>query len=339
MAYTIWTTGACNLKCKYCYEGLDKPSLQMTSNIAKEALNYIIKDFDTKTDEELLINFHGGEPFLNFDIIQYFVSKLKQYYADKKQLVFTVTTNATILSKQIIDFIITENIETTVSIDGEKSTHDKMRPFINGQGSHDIVMNNALILLEKMPNLRIRMTFNSETVGQLSQNVKYLLNKGFLTIVPGIDSFDKRWDENHIEILKKEIMLMKEYLKDYPNAAIGLCEKLICCGKKCNGGVSSKHIYYNGSIYPCMITGGYKEFAIGNVFEGINIEKRDRLLEHSLYDNAVCLGCDLDAFCVGARCKIINKLKTGDYYTPAAIECHLTNLMYSINGVSDTDIH
>jgi len=89
MAYTIWTTGACNLKCKYCYEGLDKPSLYMTSSVAEETLKFII--YDSKKDDELLINFHGGEPFLNFKIIQYFVTQLKEYYMGKKEVVFTVT--------------------------------------------------------------------------------------------------------------------------------------------------------------------------------------------------------------------------------------------------------
>jgi len=334
MAYTIWTTGACNLKCKYCYEGLDKPSLNMTPSVAEEALKFIIFDFDSKKDDLLLINFHGGEPFLNFKLIQYFVTKLKQYYTNKKEVVFTATTNATLLDKEIIDFIIKENIEITVSIDGEKDTHDQMRPFYNGQGSHDIVMKNTLILRDNFPDIRIRMTYNTETVEQLSRNVKYLLYKGFLTIAPGIDSFDSKWTENHMETLKNEILSIKKYLKDYPNARVGLCEKMRYCGKECNGGIKSKHIYYNGSIYPCMVTGGHEEFIIGDVFTGIDVAKRDSLLAYSMKVNTICEGCDLDIFCSGARCKIKNRLKSGHYDIPVSIECNLTNLIYSLNGVS-----
>lgn len=338
MMYTIWTTGACNLKCKYCYEGLDKPNLHMKFSVATEVLNYIINDFNKKDEDELLINFHGGEPFLNVNIMKYFVEEFKQYYEGKRNVVFTATTNATLLTEDLVDFIIRNNFEITVSIDGEKSTHDKMRTFINGQGSHEIVMKNALILLKRISKMRIRMTFNSETVNQLSKNVKYLLDKGFLLIVPGIDSFDKGWDEMHIKVLKKEIMSIKKYLKYYPNATVGLCEKLNICGKECTGGIGSKHIYYDGSIYPCMVTAGYKEFAIGKVFDDIDKEKHELLLKHSLYDNDICKGCDLDIFCSGARCKIKNKLITGDFYTPPLIECNYTNLIYELNGVCCTNI-
>lgn len=334
MVYTIWTTGACNLRCKYCYEGINKPNQHMTSTVADEALNFIIKDFNLNNSDELILNFHGGEPFLNFDILKFFVRKLKQHYAEKCKMVLTATTNATVLDKEMLDFIMSENMDITVSLDGEKNIHDKMRPFINGQGSHDIAMKNSLILLERFPNIRVRMTFTPESVHQLSENVKYLLEQGFLTIAPGIDTFDTNWDEDHVDALEKQILIMKELLKNYPEACIGLCEKLKYCGKICKGGINSKHIYFDGSIYPCMITGGHEEFKIGTVFGGIEHNKHQTLLAHSEYNNEVCDGCDLDVFCTGARCKILNKLTTGDYDMPPNITCSMTNLLYTLNGIS-----
>lgn len=334
MAYNIWTTGACNLRCKYCYEGLDKPNLHMQLSVAQKVLNYIISDFKTEGEDELLINFHGGEPFLNFPIIKFFVSELKSYYRNKCKMAFSVTTNATVLTDEIFNFVSNENIDITVSIDGNKNTHNQMRFFANGQGSHDIVMENSLKLLDKLTHVRVRMTYNSETVSQLSQNVKYLLDKGFLTIAPGIDSFDNRWDTVHVDLLKREILKIKKYLKDYPNAHVGICEKLIYCGKTCKGGIVSKHIYYDGSIYPCLVACGHEEFVIGNIFGNFNKTKQEELLAHSLHDNTVCQGCDLDVYCSGARCKIVNKIKTNRYDTPALIDCNYTNLIYDLNGVS-----
>lgn len=135
MAYMIWVTAACNLRCKYCYEGIEKVHQNMTKQTAMQVIRFIQKDFDSNKEEELVINFHGGEPFLNFKIICFFVSKLKEYYQGKCSLCFTLTTNATLLNAKMILFINDEDIGISVSIDGEKETHDAMRVYADGSGN------------------------------------------------------------------------------------------------------------------------------------------------------------------------------------------------------------
>ena len=80
MAYMIWVTGACNLKCKYCYEGIEKINKHMSPEISKQTIQFIIDDFDPSSHNELLINFHGGEPFLQVELMEYFIHNIKKQF-------------------------------------------------------------------------------------------------------------------------------------------------------------------------------------------------------------------------------------------------------------------
>lgn len=335
MSYSIWTTGTCNLRCRYCYEGLDKPNLHMTSAVAENIIEFIEKDYSG--NEELLVNFHGGEPFLNFAAIRYIVEQLEKKYEGMSGLVFSATTNATILNEEIIDFIIEHGMELTLSIDGRKDTHDRIRVFPGGKGSHDLVMSNARKIIMQNPMVRIRMTVNPDTVVCLSEDVEYLLREGFRFIVPGINSYDSGWTDEHFECFKQEIKKIKEVCRKYPGSGVSIIEPLGYCGKYCNGGINNKHIYYDGSIFPCLVSCGHEEFKIGDVISGINREKHKKILSYSKADNEVCKECDMKMFCSAARCKIVNKLKTGNYLLPSLVDCNYTNLIYELNGV-DIDL-
>ena len=135
-----------------------------------------------------------------------------------------------------------------------------------------------------------------------------------------------------LKALKKEILKIKEIHKKYPNALISLCEPLTIYGNECTGGTKSKHIYYDGKIYPCTITCGHKDFLIGDVDSGISIKRVGDLQKKSQANNSICSECDLLQFCSGARCKYISKVITGSFLQPAPIDCNWTRLIYEING-------
>ena len=77
MEFTIWMTTSCNFKCKYCY--VDKQNITMSSDTAHNVVDYICDVMKDKSDENINIIFHGGEPFYNYRqqqlvyIIQYVI--------------------------------------------------------------------------------------------------------------------------------------------------------------------------------------------------------------------------------------------------------------------------
>ena len=119
-----------------------------------------------------------------------------QLHSVVNDISYQVTTNATILNEEIIEFLKDHKIEVTCSLDGTKETHDSIRVFEENKGSYDIAMKNSLKLLALYPDLRVRMTVRSTEVENLSKNIIYLVEKGFNLIVPVLDFYDKNWNED-----------------------------------------------------------------------------------------------------------------------------------------------
>lgn len=334
MNYAIWVTTSCNLQCKYCYEGDNKPNLMMNREKADDILRYIEKDLDGNEDSDLIIDFHGGEPFLNFKIMKYLIEQFIMKYSRQRKVIFGTTTNATIMNDEILDFICKFIPDITVSLDGTKTDHDYLRPYRDGRGSYDISIRNSLRILHNIPMLRVRMTVTPDNIATLSEGIISLIKYGFKIIVPVIDQFDKRWNDAFIEQLGYQIQSVKDYLDNRSEVAVSLCEPIfIKSSAICSGGKSSKNIYADGSIYPCMMAGGVPEFRIGDIYTGVNTERLENILSYNKQSFEECNDCALSNACNGNRCKIINRLVTGKYNNPPKVECELNHLLYKINGV------
>lgn len=328
--YSIWVTTDCNLRCTYCYEGQNKKQTYIDRNVADKIIDFIV-DQEKSDTEELSIDFHGGEPFLNFRILEYFVDNLNSRL--NKKIYYGLTTNAIIMNEDIIKFLEEKIDDITVSLDGTSKTHNTTRCFLNGEGSYDIAMNNSLKILKISNNLRVRMTITAKTVQSLSEDVLHLLNKGFKCIVPIVDLFGKDWTDEKLDVLKDEIEKIKniELPKD---CCVSLLEPIhINCIHQCYGGINEASIYSDGKIYPCIMTAGKKEFEIGDIYHGIDINKRNALLQHNKEQYYECVNCDLQNGCDGKRCKMINKIITGSFIVPPALTCELQHITYLENGL------
>lgn len=334
MNYAIWVTTSCNLQCKYCYEGHNKPDMILDKEKADDILRFIEKDLKENKDSDLTIDFHGGEPFLNFKIIKYLVEKFIKKYASKRNVTFGTTTNATIMNDEILDFIKEFIPDITVSLDGTKEVHDYLRPYKNGLGSYDVSIRNCLKILHNVPMLRVRMTVTPDNVETLSDGIISLIDYGFKIIVPIIDQFDRRWSDTFFKQLGQQIQRVKGKIEGSSELAVSLCEPIfIKSSALCSGGISSKNIYTDGSIYPCMMAGGIPEFQIGDIYSGISHGKLAKILSYNKQVFEECSNCALMNACNGNRCKIINRMVTGRYNYPSEVECETNHLLYKINGI------
>lgn len=328
----FWLTTTCNLACKYCYEGVEKKYNFMPDYIIDGALKFLFEKIINE-DETLQIVLHGGEPFLAFKEMKYLVEKSSELAQEKRiNIQYMTTTNATILNEEMIDFIC-ENIKNiTVSIDGDKDTHDFLRPFKNGNGTHNIVVKNLKKLLNRIPNLTVRLTYNYQTVGRLFENIKFLIELGVKCIVPARDMFDENWDLERFNLLKSELEKIKDHMVNRDDIVISILDtKNIKPLNTCGGGMTSFNFYTDGSIYPCTITVGNNEFNLGNVMDEIDLKKRDKLLSYSEEINQECIGCIFYNFCEQTRCKIINKIINGDYCKASPVSCREKHMIYQIN--------
>ena len=143
---TFIVTEDCNLRCRYCYITHKASNKKMSFEVAKKFIDYILSGAILLQDA-VTLDFIGGEPFLEIDLIDqicdYF--KLKTYnlgipwYWNYR---ISVCTNGVNYNTEKVQRFIEKNknkISVTITIDGVKEKHDLQRVFPDGTGSFDII--------------------------------------------------------------------------------------------------------------------------------------------------------------------------------------------------------
>jgi uncharacterized protein len=137
----------CSLYCTYCsYSGAyfynrKASSKLMTFETAKKAIDYVFDFIKMRYKKDFTLGFYGGEPTYNFNTIQKIVAYSKRVFKGWK-INYTITTNGTLLNENIIHFLIENNFNTLISIDGPAENHDSKRVYPDGSGSFNVVIEN-----------------------------------------------------------------------------------------------------------------------------------------------------------------------------------------------------
>ena len=162
-------TTLCNLSCKYCCYGncYETFSNRKTGNLsidyAKVLLDYIsdvCKSYNnTNVNTPLVLSFYGGEPLINFSLIKEIVTYAKSLEFPGRFLKYSLTTNATLLSKHV-DFLQENDFALLVSLDGDKK-NNSYRTFKNGDETFDSIIDNLLYVKNKYPDFFKSIRFNS----------------------------------------------------------------------------------------------------------------------------------------------------------------------------------
>lgn len=151
-------TEECNFRCNYCVYDDDyvfnrnHSSNYMTFKTAKKAVDMYISLFNQckqyDISRELSISFYGGEPLLNFKLIQQIVDYIDRN-SNKFKVNYSITTNGSLLSSEISDWLIEHDFLICISLDGDSYEHNRKRKFKNNKNSFHIVMNNIKYLINK----------------------------------------------------------------------------------------------------------------------------------------------------------------------------------------------
>jgi len=153
---TIEATDSCNMRCDYCiFSGgyqfyRQRGSRNISIETARAAVDYYLSH--KKGKEQVSIGFYGGEPLLNFDVIEKcceYAREVEKINGQDRRLDFSITTNGTLLDDERISWLMEKEFSITVSCDGPASIHDKHRVFPNGRGSFDIVFQNLQKIYKK----------------------------------------------------------------------------------------------------------------------------------------------------------------------------------------------
>lgn len=330
----------CNLRCEYCFADGGSYSGAMTNmsfEVAKNAVDFLIAKSGGRRNLE--IDFFGGEPLLNFDVVKRTVAYARGLEKEKnKNFRFTITTNAMLLDDDAIDFFNKEMYNVVVSIDGRKSVHNSVRKTVAGKGSFDAAMKNALNFKAKRKGqYYVRGTYTALNK-DFSKDVLYLNDCGFdqISIEPVV------LPENHRlaihksdvpELIEEYDKLVNEYFRrrktdkwfNFFHFMIdiyhGPCEtkRLVGCG----AGNEYVAVAPNGDIFPCHQFDGDADYKIGNVLDG-TFDNRipEKFALNNLLEKKDCRDCWAKYYCSGG-CAANAIHYCGDINKPYKITCEL----------------
>lgn len=282
----IDVTNKCNANCIYCFtnsnteihnELEDEELISLFNKIYEEGINKI--------------SISGGEPFIR--------NICKIVNNSNKNIKFSVTTNGTILSEDIIDTIKKRNIKLTISLDTlVKKKFDNVRRGINLKD----VINNIykLISVEDIKkNISIRSTISIENIENIFEMVDFCEKNRIPKLkINSINLFgrakeNKEYIPNFEDFLEK-LYEIKDYVKNKQVKVELPIEKYLRNeGDICTLGERSIYIDAVGDVYPCAFS--EKKLLMGNIKCNTQAEIRENLKKFS-HNNNICIQCPIHRY-------------------------------------------
>lgn len=336
---TLGVTEDCNLRCKYCiYTGSYAGSKlharrEMSLDVAKASIDYL-SEHCVDSKPPVAVGFYGGEPLLNFELIEHIVPYCRSKI--KKPLLFTLTTNGTLLNDEINRFLRDNCFSLLISVDGPKAVHDKYRYFKGSmKGSFDVVTNNLKRLRELDEGYFNSMVSLSMTlmppvdlvsvdkfVAELGVKPRVSLVQTYGTKLLEQEMVDRYLGPEKSEDIRRKFArtaidgtFMQRPL---PNAHL-FCRALYWGGLKklhvrkyysgfdkgifaytnlCIPGASKLFVTPDGHFYVCERVDGFKDLCIGDVKTGVNINKVVNLVQQfDEFRRKTCKNCWAIRFC------------------------------------------
>lgn len=276
LGITFIPTYNCNLSCPYCMQGLNKNH----DMISEEAMESLLKYVRNTVEEshingvpitELDISLFGGEPLLaKKTFLPVFCKQIKRIAENYNcSLIFSMTSNFTLLDDEMIDLIKLYNIQIQVSIDGDKEQHDKRRISPEGKGTYDTIMSNLkkMNLAGLKKNLTIRINLDSENLDKADSIMSSVSDLADDIYFGYLDNF-KGCNDDYLTCLEhnyySDIMnneLIPIYLK-YGKIVPRSFGKMTPCSMHCENRFMID-LYLN--VYKCELLINKKEASVGYI--------------------------------------------------------------------------
>ena len=352
---TFVVTEKCNLNCTYCYEK-HKTNRKMTKEVAKQAVDFILNNnltqeyYNTKDSKLLILEFIGGEPLLEIDLINYIVEyfKFKSFELNHPwatNYIISITTNGILYNTPKVQEFLQKNkgkVNIGITIDGNKKLHDSCRVFQDGSGSYDIVEQAIKAKVKNGDGRDTKITLCPDNVSFLNEALKNVWSLG-LQCAHTNCVFEKGWTLDDAKILYKQMIELANYLLSNENYSKYYCtlfdenigSKLQDKKNWCGGNGEMLAIGTDGKCYPCirfmkysLSTPGREEQVIGDIWNGIHPKNNKWLLklmdidmdtQCQYEDNKKCLSCPISSGC--ALCTGYNYDYFGDPNHKATFIC------------------
>ncbi len=340
-ALCLHVAHACNLCCDYCFAGQGKyqgKDALMSFEVGKQAFDFLIANSGTRRNLE--VDFFGGEPMMNFDVVKKLVAYAREIEKEKgKNFRFTFTTNGVALDEEAMEFLNREMSNVVLSLDGRREVNDRFRKNAAGKGSYDTIVPKFQELVEKRggKNYYVRGTFTHNNV-DFTNDIFHMADLGFteLSMEPVVcppgdpyaltdEDLPKLFEQYEIlavEMLKRERegrpFTFYHYMLDLKNGPC-IYKRITGCGS----GTEYMAVTPAGELYPCHQFVGDEKYKLGDVWQGVtNTETQDEFRHCNAYSRPECKECWARLYCSGG-CAANSYHATGSVRGVYAYGCEL----------------
>lgn len=331
---TFIVTKDCQLACKYCYLVGKNSKEQLSFEVAKKAIDYILINKEYCKEDSVIWDFIGGEPFLEIDLVDRICDYIKtvlfknnHHWFNSYRFSFS-TNGINYHTKKVQDFIKKnrEHLSIGITIDGTQKKHDlnriwKTKEIEQGitlkpeeeHGSYVDVVKNIPLWLEQFPNGATKVTISSADIPYVKESVLHLYSLGIHEV--NINCvFEDVWNDGDETLFEEQLLQLADAIIDgeyYNDYACSFFSEDI--GKPLDNELENQNwcgagkmlsIDSVGNFYPCTRFAQYslrnkKAWIIGNVNDGIDKNKLRPFLtlDRCIQSKQECIDCEVASGC------------------------------------------
>lgn len=350
-------TTQCNQRCVYCQASVKEDGHMMNKETAKRAVDIAMQS----PSNYLSFEFQGGEPLLNYEVMQFIVEYTESINKDKN-IQFNLVSNLSLLTEEMIIFFKEHQVSISTSIDGPKDLHMKNRPFRDEKSLDDITKNIEAIRKNSIQNIGAIQTTTRQSFEYykeiVDQYIECGMNNIFVRPLTPLGFAQKSWEK--IGYTPEEFIAFYKDVFDYimqlalqgidimEGHAMIFLRKIL--GHKtgnytelCSpcGAVRGQLAYYcDGNIYTCdegrmLAEMGNEAFKVGTVYDtyedivGSSVCKT-MCVASCLEAIPSCEQCVYSPYC--GTCPVVNLAMYGSIFTgiPKDYKCRIYKGMLDI---------
>ena len=364
-------TTNCNLNCVYCQASspVARHCDMMSMDVAKQAVDVAL----SSPSRFLSFEFQGGEPTLNFECLRYIV-EYTESLNHGKDVSFSLVTNLTLLSEEMVLFLRAHNVSLSTSLDGSEVVHDENRPFKDGRGSFQQVVERIRQLQSQGLNIGAIQTTTRACLSRPHELIQAYLSAGlhamFVRPMSPLGQAGKVWDrigytatefvDFYGQVLDEIIELNLHGVPMREGHAAVLLRKIFCepahymdLRSPCGAGFGQLAYTPSGDVYTCdegrmLHETGDDSFRLGNVFHDTYREmvgsKRARSICIASVTESIpsCCDCVYRPYC--GVCPLLNYALDGDLVakSPNGYRCGIykgmLDKLFSLLALDDPEI-
>lgn len=347
---TFIVTKDCQLACKYCYLVGKNDKERMSWDVAKAAVDYILDHEADFTEDSVIWDFIGGEPFLEIDLIDRICDyiKVEQYRRNHhwfNSYRFSFSTNGINYDCDKVQKFIGKNrnhLSIGITIDGTKEKHDLNRIWKGSgpeKGSYEDVVRNIPLWLKQFPSGGTKVTISSADIPYIKDSVLHLYSLGIHEV--NINCvFENVWRDGDDVLFEDQLVQLAdaiidgEYYKDYTcsffTETIGKPMSCDVDNQNWCGAGKMLSVDAAGNFYPCTRFAQYslrskKAWIIGNIHDGIDKNKLRPFLalDRCSQSRRECLECDVASGCAWCQGENYDAADTPTIYQRATAICQM----------------